>query len=273
MIYNRFYSYVMPNRPLAAWGTNIHSIRAEKDFHCFDIAGVPDPAQIEVCTVDIFFPNKPVSNISSAPIDIQLIGTQAPGNSQFLFPFPLQKNEVATITVDNPSANIFNFDLALFGYHRDIGMPLGGCPPDKLVYYYVFNFGTVNAGIAGARQHIRINSNFDFVALGTIATAEAADANVLEFKFEIDSRSEVWMRDYIMGSALFQNVLATPRRIFWRIPQVFRALEEISLYCNNPTVGNQPNTEVAIFGYHIPRGLSEVEIRSDIERYQNVNWQ
>jgi len=273
MIYNRFYTYVMHNRPLAAWGTNAHSIRAEKDFHCFDIAGVPDDPQIEVCTVDVFFPNKPVSNISSAPMDIQLIATQAPGNSQFLFPFFLKKNEVATITVVNASANTFNFDLTLFGYHRDIGMPLAGCPPDKLVFYYIFNFGQVNAGIMGARQNVRINSSFDFVALGTIATPEAADPNVLEFKFEIDSRSEVWMKDYIMGGALFQNVLATPRRIFWRIPQIFRALEEISLYCNNPTVGNQPNTEVAIFGYHIPRGLSEPEIRADFERYQDVNRQ
>jgi hypothetical protein len=263
----------MNNRPLTAGTTNAHSIRTEKDFHCFDIAGVPDPANIEQCTIDIFFPNKPISNISNIPMDLQLLGTQAPGNSQFLFPFLLQKGEVATITIVNPTLADFDFDLSLFGYHRDIGLPLGGCPPDKLVYYYILDFGTVNAGIVGARQRVRINSNFDFVALGTIATAEAAAPGVLEFKFEIDSRSEVWMRDYVRGNALFQNVLATPRRIFWRIPQVFRSMEEISLYCGNPTLANQANTEVAIFGYHIPKGLSEGQIRQDFEGWQNVNWQ
>jgi hypothetical protein len=76
-----------------------------------------------------------------------------------------------------------------------------------------------------------------------------------------------------MGGSLFKAVTASPRPHFWRIPEVFRSMEEISIYCNNPTLGNQPNVEIALFGYHIPKGLSQGEAVADYERYQNVNWQ
>lgn len=273
MSYNRFYAYVMHNDPLAGNTTGQHTIRAEKDYHCFDIAGVPDTANIENLTVDIFFPNKPISKISNIPIDIQLIGTQAPGNSQWLFPFSLEQGEVCTITIVNPIATDFTFDLALFGYHRENSYPLGGCPPDKLVYYYSFDFGAVAAGAVGLRENVRIVSGYDFVCLGVVATPDAAANDVLEFKWVVDSRSEAWMSDYIMASALFQNVLATPRRIFWRIPMIFKSMEQISLYCTDISGAGQSNVEVALFGYHVLSGTSESLIAEDLERYKNAYWQ
>lgn len=273
MSMNRYFNYVMNLRPIAGVSTEEYTVRPEKDFHCFDIAGVPNIANIENVYVDIFFPSRPINKISSEPIRAHLIGTASPGNSSWLFPFFIAKNDAMTVSVENTNIGALNFDLTFLGYHRERELPPGGCPPDKDIYYYVFDFGDVAAAAVGIRSNIRINSNFDYVALGTVATANAAANDTLEFKWEIDSRSERWMKEYIMGNALFQNPLANPRRIFWRIPQLFRAKEEISLYLNDIGGAGAVDTEVAIFGYHVPKGTSNVEVMADFERWQNVNWQ
>lgn len=270
MIKNEFYVYVIQNRPLGASSTKRQTIRAIKDFHCFDIAGVPDVSNIEYLTLDVDFPTKPITKISSEPIDPQILATQSPGNSQFLYPFYLQAGETMTVTIVNTIAGTFTFDLTFFGYHRDKGLPLGGCPPDMLIYYYVFNFGTVAAAAREVRRYVRINNNFDFVGLGTVATPNAAENDKLEFKIVPDNRQE-WMKDYVMANALLQDVLVTPVRRFWRIPVLFMAGETISIYCNDAGGTGQPNTEIAIFGYHVPKGLSEAQVWADYERYQNAN--
>lgn len=269
---NRFYSYVMNNRPVAAGTQNIYTVRAERDFHCFDISGIPDVASIELCEIDIFFPGRGVSNISSQPIRAPLLGAPAPADSSWLFPFLLAETDIMTVTVNNRHVANFDFDLGFFGYNREVSLPLGGCPPDKWIYYYVFDWGdTVLAGAADQRQNVRITSGYDFVGLGTVATPNAAASDTLEFKIVIDSRSMYWMKQYIMGNAVFPNPLATPRRIRWRFPQLFRSQEEISIYMNNISGGPVTNVAAAIYGYHVPKGISETEVMADWERYEKMN--
>jgi hypothetical protein len=261
MMYNRKFEYVMN-----VTATNLtETFRMWHDFYCFDIAGVIDVAGIDAETIDVTFPTRPITKISSEPIRAPLLGTRHPGDSQFLYPFMIGKGESVTIEV-SALAGGNEFDIVLDGYHRLQDQPAGGCPPAKLVYYYVHDFGTINPGVI-ERTWNQINTAYDYVCLGAVATPNAVGSGAA-FRIVPESWPREMMPDFANGAAIFQNPQATPRRQYWRIPQIFKAGETVSVYATNITAGGLNDVAVAFFGYHVERGLSYAELYEDYIKYR-----
>lgn len=261
-IIHRYFSYVR-RFSLSAGASSIVNFQATNDFYCFDMAGLPDSASIELVTIDVDFTFKG-DRLSNIAIPGPLVATPSPGDSSWLFPFFIPKNAVWSMTVKNNHTSSFDFDLAFTGFHRTEGLPLEGCPPPKMIYYYVFDFGTVTASSSGNLESIEILSNRNFVALGSVATPKAVANDTLEFKVYNNSKQIEWSEDFIMGPAMWFNPQDTPRRRHFRIPVLMRAGESWSIECNNLTGSNQAATAIAFYGYHVPPDYTESDMMQDV---------
>lgn len=252
-MFNRLHVY-NHNIALAAGAIATYQHKMQEDFYCFDIAGVDSVAtgvnlRIRIRNITEERELMPERMRSG------LIAAMVSGDSSWYFPTLFKKGDVieieAALDAGSPAVDL---DIGLIGYHHPGGNP-DYCESPKSLYWYSWDFDTVNAGAIDIETQ-RILINKDFVGVGWVSTDNCTTVNSLYFNVKNETLGYNWFNIPVMGSVLFPGINFTVRRNRFRIPILLRAGSVITMECHNTTVGNVLDVAVGMYGYHLPPAVS-----------------
>jgi len=228
-----------------------HKMRS--DYYLFDFSGATTAAIGVNVLLDITNVTQN-RKLMSDPCRAGLCAVPQPGDSSYLHPVLLRENDVieiqATLNVGAPNVT---FDLSMLGFNHAGGVP-EFCAEPKELYFYVFDFGNFTAlqRLVVTKQIVK---NKDFIGLGWVATTNASALNTIEYRIRNSSSGDNWMSQDVPGATLFPNFAANMRRVRFRLPQLLRSEEILTIEAQDVTAGVVTDVAVAIYGYHQARGL------------------